>query len=284
MVNGITGGSFRGGTNLRMNAPKTRGAAQKVLSQFFREVSIHSEHYLTPRIHLCNKHYRSFGGWIDALADGVIKKGSLLVHVDAHNDLAVANDVHIPESFFMYPQGVERIRLIEDGREFVLRLSHTELHPEASFVVPALAMGLFNQMIHIVEIPGEHRNGRIHFEMDNFSDRKYLSSSRISVGDIGSQGIKWGAANMELFQLFQDEIKEFQGLTVLDLDLDFFNFVEGDLQKAALNFCHLVMRPLMPSFMTVALSRDYTRYDLAKQPGILMSILDFCFENSMLVE
>ncbi len=262
---------------IRAEAPRTRKASQEALSRHMKAWSAGS--WLTPRIHLCDQHHLSFHPWMEALADGVIGKKALLVNADNHNDLAVANDVVLPEGLFNYPQGVGRDRLLADSGDFVTSLTHSEGEPEASFIIPALAIGLYSRVIHVVEGKGGPKWGTIHFEMADYSGKKYLESSRIAEGSAAADGVRWGTTTADAFA---KAIHGVSGHSVLSLDLDYFDAIEGDPVAMMRGFFRDVAVPMGPDLLTIALSRSYTFRPLDEQFTMLRTLLDLCYDSGKL--
>jgi hypothetical protein len=265
----------------RAEAPRTRAGAHLAVKNFFRNVGKDSEACLTPRIHLCDQHQLSLGGWIDALADGVINKGSLLVHADSHDDLGVANDVFIPGSLRSFPSGVTREKLISDGRDFVARLCRTSGDPESSFIAPAIHMGLFDRMVHVYESEKTWIPQEIRLNTRAVLGRTTILNIGIAPRGEGPIGVPLDTVGMASFQTL---VAGHTGGSVLDLDLDYFNFAAADPGGAIPKFLQLVAGVLRPSFMTIALSRSWCHFDLSNYPRLISSILDHCFENRILVD
>jgi len=268
-------------TDIRANAPRTKRLARGALSRYFKTFVSDAECYLTPKMHICDRHHFSLGAWVEAFADQIIDTNSLLVHVDSHDDLGHAPDVPLPQLLLRSPKDLRSAELARDGRNFVRALSNTKADPESSFIVPALAMGLFDRMIHVYEGKYAQKGGRVHLQIEDVAGKKYFTGSWVRLDDARKEGLPWKRTNMNSFR---SAIEGFEGQSVLDLDLDYFNFASGNLQLAVREFCENVMLPLKPNFMTIALSRKYSFYDLSEQPRMIKNLLDFCFKNRILVD
>lgn len=94
---------------------------------------------------ICDNHNHAFVFWYDALQKWYIQKGSLLVHIDQHTDLATPKTLLIADEEFCW---FKNLQDVQEYTNTVLTI--------ADFIVPALANGLLAEALMVT---GENKEG-----------------------------------------------------------------------------------------------------------------------------
>lgn len=213
-------------------------------------------------IFISRDHQYALVDWGRAVNLGMIKKGSILVHVDAHSDLGCPLDL-LPKN------------LTTKAIQAFTTRPRKDL--EMEFIAPAIALGLIGRMIQLAPQEDPPEKGKIIIQYVKNQKGISLEGLKLVKDKEPRSVIKTGKTvkiDWELTHLNLLNIKKGNNTLILDIDLDFFAKFQENLLLRVEKYGK-VLKKLNPDLITIALSPDYTTFKEESYRNIINALLKF---------
>jgi hypothetical protein len=208
-------------------------------------------------IYVMLNHRVAYLCWMDAYRKGIIKEGAFIIHIDKHLDFALHQNAVLEEDRkITYEQE-------EEHTEFVRKRSSLQ---NCDFIVLAMDRGLIGDGISIDNEDESEKN-----PYGTIKEGNYSTTNRIEIVDKNGKPHTFYSGHSSLIELYgyqglltdkfthQDVQTAYkQGVKdrniVLDIDLDYFTYNEGDGQWAMndRNIDYILNSDAFTDFLTIS--------------------------------